>query len=965
MTDNAHSQQDELFHMMLSDFLDESRRLLERLNENLLVLDELTAALDDDQPPPYDLDLLNEMFRAAHSLKGLSAMLGLRQINNLTHRVESVFDTARQNQLAIRPGVVEVVFQAVDHLGAMVESLGDESLAGVDASASLAAIESLLESSGAARPQADQSDAEAALCEPSPVAAEPAEPVPAPAAAPTPPVDHFAELHDEGDIPPKYLAMFIDETEASLDTITETLLSWESGRSPAALESLLITSHRIKGSAASIGLKRAAKLAHFMEDLLQDLRGRQGTLSSETVDAMLHAADGLRSYADSLRQGSGATEHFNALYQELVAARAGTPPSAAAPAAAAPAVVAVAGGGSGSAPRADLSQAAPLGTRGFVGSVSFQPGLPLVGLKARLVYEKLVLAGQVFACDPPAEQLEEVEELARLQFGLASDQRADDLRRQLNVAGVVAVELEPYNRELVAAEPPPPTAAATAPPPPRAAAEIGEEKEPAARPAHNGAKPAETLRVDIERLDQLMNLAGQLVINKARFTQIGEGLKHLVTGNQTARLLGNVAERLGKLAGDEGPPASRGATAADWETMRLDAQRMQNDLRQVLRDVTRLAEARGSINELFEAVHQLGRVSDGIQKAVMDTRMVPIGPLFGRFRRVVRDITRANHKEIALVIRGEKTELDKRMIDELADPLIHMVRNSADHGIELPEERLAAGKPRQGTITLDAFHRGNSIVIQVSDDGRGLDPDRIRRKAIERNLIAAADAERLSLPQVFQLIWEPGFSTAEQVTEISGRGMGMDIVRSKIENLSGTVELSSRPGAGTSLAIKLPLTLAILPSLLAEIDGDVFALPIESVNEIVSVAPGDVNTVLGVKTARVRGRVVSLVELSRLIAWNTAPVRRTSLDGARTTLVIISNEGTELGLVVDRLLGEQDIVIKSLAENYRNLHGVAGASILGDGRVSLILDTAALIDLAARPTPSSPVQETVHEPALV
>ena len=249
---------------------------------------------------------------------------------------------------------------------------------------------------------------------------------------------------------------------------------------------------------------------------------------------------------------------------------------------------------------------------------------------------------------------------------------------------------------------------------------------------------------------------------------------------------------------------------------------------------------RTSVNDLFEAIHQLDRVSDGIQQSVMDTRMVPIGPLFARFKRVIRDITRGNGKQIRLVINGEKTELDKRMIDELGDPLIHMVRNSADHGIESPEVREAAGKPRQG--------HGHARRLPSRQQHRH-PGDRRRQgarrrphpasKALEKGLVTAADAEKMTRQQIYQLIWEPGLSTAEKVTEVSGRGMGMDIVKSKIEDLNGTVELDSEPGQGTTLTIKLPLTLAILPSLMVEIDGDVFAMPLESVVEIVSVGPQD------------------------------------------------------------------------------------------------------------------------------
>ena len=259
------------------------------------------------------------------------------------------------------------------------------------------------------------------------------------------------------------------------------------------------------------------------------------------------------------------------------------------------------------------------------------------------------------------------------------------------------------------------------------------------------------------------------------------------------------------------------------------------------------------------------------------------------------------------------------------------------------------------------FHRGNRIFVQVRDDGKGLDPDKIRAKAVAKGIITQQDAERLTREQALQLIWEPGFSTAEQVTEVSGRGMGMDIVRSKIEQLNGSVELESRLGEGTVITIKLPLTMAILPSLLTVISDDVFAIPMESVSEIVRVSGSDLATVHGLETACVRGRVVSMVDLRELLHWNKPAAREDA--GADRTLVIIRTESEELGMVVDDLLGEDDVVIKSLAENYRNVSGVAGASILGDGRVALILDVAALIDIAGAKnsalgsTPASPSRE--------
>jgi two-component system chemotaxis sensor kinase CheA len=607
----------------------------------------------------------------------------------------------------------------------------------------------------------------------------------------------------------------------------------------------------------------------------------------------------------------------------------------------------------------------------LVGEVTFQPNLPLVGLKGRLIYEKLTGAGEIRYFSPAVEQLEEMEELSSLEFGVVTDKSIDVVKRLLRVAGVLNIDLQPLaiqpdaeNASPVpeqSAKLPETQAAATAQPaskiaiPPTTAPTKETQTAPAAgnaaakaeksRPADNSAKPTETLRVDIERLDHLMNLAGQLVINKARFEQIGDKLKKTVSGRQSRNVLGNISSILGKLS-----EAGENGAQNDMETVRSHVRRIQADLEEVRRDVEALATVRGSVNDLFETIHLLDRVADGIQQSVMDTRMLPIGPLFQRFKRVIRDISRVNGKNIHLEINGEKTELDKRMIDELGDPLIHMVRNSADHGIESPEVRLAAGKPAQGTVTLDAFHRGNSIYIRVADDGKGLDSERIKSKALDKGLITPVEAERMTKSQIFQLIWEPGLSTAEKVTEVSGRGMGMDIVKSKIELLNGTVELDSEPGVGTTVTIKLPLTLAILPSLMVAIDGDIFAMPLESVVEIVSVSPQDICTVHHQPTARVRGRVVSMVELGGVFDWHqgnkNAETGENSPENAASTLVIVGENGRELGLVVDNVLGEQDIVIKSMAENYRNVQGVAGASILGDGRISLILDLAAVIDMA-------------------
>ena len=719
---------------------------------------------------------------------------------------------------------------------------------------------------------------------------------------------------------------------------------------------------------------------------------------------MLRATDGLRSFLDNLKTGALGDDGFSVLASGLLAAQnppqnvqssepatpkktnEPTEPAETTEASGVPETTksedsALASNVSCDAERTGTFQiddelrraawaSATEGSQGFVGRVRFQLNLPLVGLKAQLIHEKLNNLGTICYFHPDVANLDDLETIDVIDFGVVTDQSATSLQRELRIGGVeeLACEARSYAMSVKSPTPPEDSASNVQPSAPVASEtvvpmqsaakrtskpETAPKTSPAAQrkerapDAGTGNRPTETLRVDIDRLDQLMNLAGQLVISRARFAQIGDRLKKSMGGKQTSQTMGSIFGALDRIASSSlDASAERAQLQAELDAIRSQARRIQAELETVSRDVESLQQVRGNVNDLGEAIHQLGRVSDGIQQSVMDTRMVPIGPLFTRFKRVVRDITRANGKAVRLIISGEKTELDKRMIDELGDPLIHMVRNSVDHGVELPDDREAMGKSREGTVTLDAFHRGNSIYIQVTDDGKGLDPDRILRKALDKGIVTEADAEKMTPHQIYQLIWEPGLSTAEKVTEVSGRGMGMDIVKSKIEDINGTVDLDSTPGEGTKLTIKLPLTLAILPSLMVEVEGDIFAMPMESIVEIVRISRKDLTTIQGLWTARVRGRVISMVSLDEVLTWNR-PASPSSFED-ETTLVVIGEAGQEIGLAVDRVLGEEDVVIKSMAENYRNVAGIAGASILGDGRVSLILDTSALIDMSSQ-----------------
>jgi len=420
-----------------------------------------------------------------------------------------------------------------------------------------------------------------------------------------------------------------------------------------------------------------------------------------------------------------------------------------------------------------------------------------------------------------------------------------------------------------------PAASATvAPAPPRAAGNG------AAKLAKNA-----TIRVDIDRLDLLLNLVGELVINRTRISDI--------------------AATLGRELGNEDAATKALATLA---------------------------------KDLSESSALLARTTNEIQESIMKVRMVPIGQVFDRFPRTVRDLAKARGKEIQLEIAGADTDLDKTIVDEVGDPLMHLIRNCVDHGIEPPDVREARGKPRHGTIKLNAYHEGNQIIIEVSDDGGGIDLARVRDKAIRMGVIA--DADRLSDRETMELIFTPGFSTADNVSDVSGRGVGMDVVKKNILHLKGVFDVDSVPGAGTTFTMKLPLTLAIIQALLVRVAKELYAIPLDAVIESQRIAASDVRTVHGGEVITLRGQVVPLVRIAEFFRLD-AP-----RDPDKVMIVIVGVQGRQVGLVVDSFQGEQEIVIKPLSDVIGRIAGISGATILGNGSISLIIDVHSLIAAA-------------------
>lgn len=937
---------DDFLNSLLGDFIDESDEILLQLNENLLKLDDWVKSLGGAPKEPCDSLLLNEMFRAAHSLKGLSAMLRLDDLNLLTHVMENVFEAARNEQLYISSDIVDLVFRGVDLVGAMIKSLKKSgSIIGVDPAEVISEIQDLLKAHNIENYQATPPTLNRSAGD----ARETTHGADCP--------QLLSDIEDDLEFQSDYEAIFIDESLATLSELSALIVA---DRTERNVEDAIILSHRIKGSASAEGRNRFARFAHWMETAIGRLSECSDEQEQSICEAVTAGIETLRRYIEAMRVGSDEDvdleDPCQAIYLSAQLGEALDHVEVVAPQASTSLPVCTGALGAlvesrTKAPQhfdidrvADVLGMAPAEGNAWLVylRIEHSPGYRASQLGNQV--ERAKQLGPVFFTDERKDQTYDQNEFSEIAIGIASAHSIDQINYHFGVDPVSTVMLFPLrtvSSESAQAIP----ELSGAPRPSRGASRVRELSSSPADPLN--VKPTETLRVDLDRLDRLINLAGQLAINKARFVQINDQLRPLARSKYLAQVVQDALLRLERVEEDLCQGNQDAIDRARIARSQNNVAQLRSDLERVQHHMADFSQSYGHIRDLGEAVNQLDRVSEGIQKSVMDTRMVPIGPVFNRFKRVVRDIVRGTNKDVRLEILGEHTELDKCMIDKIGDPLIHMVRNSVDHAIETKEERTVAGKTAHGTLTLNAFHRGNRVVIQVDDDGKGMNPETILSKAIENGIVTASDGEKLTPAQICQLIWEPGLSTADRITEISGRGMGMDIVRSKIEELHGTIDVESHAGKGTCFTIRLPLTMAILPSLLVQIDGIVYAIPADSVNEIIRVSAGELASIGGRRTAALRDRMVPIFALADVFEWSCVMPPEPYDDDEELTVVVIESDEQEAGLVVQGLIGEQDIVIKSLAENYRNVTGLAGASILGDGCVSLILDVGALIEMSS------------------
>ena len=463
-----------------------------------------------------------------------------------------------------------------------------------------------------------------------------------------------------------------------------------------------------------------------------------------------------------------------------------------------------------------------------------------------------------------------------------------------------------------------------------------EQKKAEPKKETSHAQQGSILRVDSRRIDNLMNLVSEAVINKASFNQLAmqnaNEISHFMT------LETEFKEKLHSLFDKLPEYIEQSKNGASVNEIRKNILQEYSSLNNIFDDYE--AETKSIYTKFRSYTQNLGTIAGDLQEGVMKIRMVPINQIFSRFPRVVRDLQRDLNKKIDLQIEGEDTELDKSVVEDLLDPIMHCVRNSVDHGIEMPDVRVANGKPETGTVLLKASNEGNMIVIEIKDDGAGIDVDKVKRKAVEKGLIHPEKV--ITDQEAYQLIMQPGFSTADKISNISGRGVGLDVVKTMIQNLKGTISVNSSKGKGTSFIIKLPLTLAIIQGLLVRVGREVYSIPIANVIESQCINIKDINHIDNYEIMNVRNEVISILRLSRLFGI------KETVQSEECYIVIVGSQEKKIGIMVDALIGEEDVVIKPLKDQFTNSPAIAGASILGDGSVSLIIDVSQLLELGVK-----------------
>ncbi len=706
----------------------------------------------------------------------------------------------------------------------------------------------------------------------------------------------------------QYLEIFLDETKEHLQNLNTQIMDLEqSPENMDTINEIFRAAHSLKGMAGTMGYKRMQALTHDMENVFSEVRNGTFKVQPDMIDVLFKCLDALEEYLENIQQtteeGTNDNEELIRILNDILKNGGTIGGGAAAPAVEKPAQKAPeqekpADTGEGKTQRwreikitdtertlIDKAHSDNLKVYGV--TVYVEEACVLKAARAFLVFKALERLGEIIVSEPPAQDIED--EKFDLTFslifisGCAKEEVVSAIKSVSEIEEALCEEYETpqaapqeksepavQTQPAVAQEPaaPAPSAPTTTAPATSAPAAAKPANKPANKPVVN-----RTVRVDIEKLDNLMNLVSELIIAKNSLVA--------ATANEGSK----------------------------------------GDL--------------GAVNEHIE---YLESVTTNLHESVMKVRMVPIESVVAKFPRMIRDLSKKLDKKMELYMTGEDTELDRTVVDEIGDPLMHMLRNSADHGLEPNDVRVANGKPEVGSIFLDAYQDGNNVVIEVRDDGGGINIEAVKNKAIERGTITPEQAEGMTDKEIIDLLFLPSFSTAKKVSDVSGRGVGLDVVKSKIESLSGEVEVKNKFGEGSSWIIRLPLTLAIIQALMVVIGDEKFAIALGSIQTIEDVAPEDIKLVQAKEVMHIRGTVIPIIRLNKVL---DIPPRED--ENKNLTVIIVKKGDKQAGLVVDELIGQQEVVIKSMGKYIKVPKIISGATILGNGDIALILDANALI----------------------
>lgn len=695
----------------------------------------------------------------------------------------------------------------------------------------------------------------------------------------------------------QYLEIFIDETKEHLQNLNDLLLVLEKEpEDKATINEIFRAAHSLKGMAGTMGYKRMQNLTHNMENVFSEIRNDKMKVTASLVDTLFQCLDALEAYLSNIQEtsdeGTEDNEAIIKLLNEFLATEgniAAQPQTEAQPAQAAASVAQSEGSDDlakyKKSTLADfemhaINEARRKGMKAYGFTVYLDPNCILKAARAFLVFKGIEEVGEIIKSDPSTQDIED--EKFELDFSVfvVSNESFDKvlgvIKNVSEIKNVVGGELEEIKDETTTTAQPAAVAAEAHPEKENSAAPAKTDEKKAAAPAKTGKPVANrSVRVDIDKLDTLMNLVSELIIAKNGLVSINNS-------------------------------ASENSTVG-----------------------------RQNFNEQIE---YLERVTTSLHESVMNVRMVPIETVVNRFPRMIRDLSKKLDKKMELYMTGEETELDRTVIDEIGDPLMHLLRNSADHGLEHADVRAQRGKPEVGTIFLNAYQDGNNVVIEVGDDGNGIDVEKVRNKAIEKGTITPEQAEAMTDKDIIDLLFRPSFSTSEKITDVSGRGVGLDVVKSKIEALGGDVEVKTKLGEGSTFIVRLPLTLAIIQALMVKLGDEQYAISLGSIETLEDITKDDIKYVNSKEVIHLRDKVIPIIRLGRLL-----DVESSNEDSDNMTVVIVRKGEKRAGIVVDSLIGQMEIVIKSLG-SYINVNKmISGATILGDGDIALIIDANTLV----------------------